>query len=69
MENTSVLKLFKGYIGKKADEVDKDFLVYGLVIPASASKSVKEEAKLLYGKDAEMWNQTLHKSWKTVEEL
>lgn len=68
MENTSVLKLFKGYIGKKADEVDKDFLVYGIVIPASASKAVKEEAKLLYGKDAKMWNQTLHKSWETVEE-
>ena len=66
MEQLAVLKLFKGYIGEKTDRIRKEALKYALLIPESASDEVYEEAVKLYGKDAEKWNQTFHKSWNKV---
>ena len=66
MNNLSVLKLFKGYLGEKTDKIDQKGLKYGLLIPQSASHEVFAEAVKLYGKDAKQWNQTFHKSWNKV---
>ncbi|MBR4462837.1 MAG: hypothetical protein IKS51_09685 [Erysipelotrichaceae bacterium] len=66
MNQLSVLKLFKGFIGEKTDRICKEALKYGLLIPASASDEVYADAIRLYGKDAEAWNQTFHKSWSKV---
>ena len=66
MNQLSVLKLFKGYIGEKTDKIREGALKYGLLIPASASDEVYADAIRLYGKDGEAWNRTFHKSWSKV---
>ena len=66
MENKSVLALFKGFIGVKTYEINREGLKYGLIIPATASDDIFNEAVKLYGKDGKKWNQTLHKSWNKV---
>ena len=66
MNQLSVLKLFKGYIGEKTEKIREDGLKYGLLIPASAADKVCKEAIELYGKDGDAWNQTFHKSWDKV---
>ena len=40
MNDLSVLKLFKGYIGEKSDQIRKEGLKYGLLISDSASDEV-----------------------------
>ena len=66
MNDLSVLKLFKGYIGEKSDQIRKEGLKYGLLISDSASDEVFAQAVKLYGKDGEKWNQSFHKSWHKV---
>ena len=66
MKNKSVLALFKGFIGVKTYEINREGLKYGLIIPATASDDIFNEAVKLYGKDGKKWNQTLHKSWNKV---
>lgn len=66
MNQLSVLKLFKGYIGEQTGKIRKDGLKYGLLIPQSAPNKVYTDAIKLYGRDGKQWNQTFHKSWNKV---
>ncbi|MBQ6559810.1 MAG: hypothetical protein IJL85_03170 [Erysipelotrichaceae bacterium] len=66
MNQLSVMKLFKGFIGEKTDRIREDALKYGLLIPQSATDDVCADAIRLYGKDAKAWNKTFHKSWNKV---
>ena len=61
-----ILRLFKGFLGEKSDTINEKALAYGLVIPATASEDVVNEAIKQYGKDGDLWNQTFHKSWDKV---
>lgn len=62
-----ILRLFKGYLGEKSEEVVEEGLKYGLLIPSTASKEVIKEAIELYGKDGEKWNSTFHKDFEIVK--
>ena len=66
--NKSVLRLFKGFIGEKTNDINPEGLKYGLIVPATASDDIFAEAIKLYGKDGKKWNETFHKSWKKVAE-
>lgn len=67
MENSkSVLRLFKGFIGEKTNDINLEGLKYGLIVPATASDDIFAEAVKLYGKDGKKWNETFHKSWEKV---
>lgn len=61
-----ILRLFKGYLGKKSQEVNEKALKYGLLIPTTADEEVVKEAIELYGKDGEKWNSTFHKDFEIV---
>lgn len=63
---SEIIRLFKGFIGEKSDSVNEKALVYGLLIPSTASEEVVNEAIKQYGKDGILWNQTFHKDFKTV---
>lgn len=67
MNQLSVLRLFKGFIGVDSKDYIEDGFKYGLLVPKSAPEEVFKEAVKLYGKDGEKWNQTFHKSWEKVE--
>ena len=62
-----ILRLFKGYLGEKTDDINELGLKYGLLIPKTASDTVVEEAIKQYGKDGITWNQTFHKSFDKVK--
>ena len=66
MNQLSVLRLFKGFIGLDSKDYIEDGFKYGLLVPKSAPEEVFKEAVKLYGKDGEKWNQTFHKSWEKV---
>ena len=66
MNQLSVLRLFKGFIGVDSKDYIEDGFKYGLLVPKSAPEEVFKEAVKLYGKDGEKWNQTFHKSWEKV---
>ena len=66
MNQLSVLRLFKGFIGVDSKDYIEEGFKYGLLVPKSAPEEVFKEAVKLYGKDGEKWNQTFHKSWEKV---
>ncbi|MBR4610600.1 MAG: hypothetical protein IKO38_09150, partial [Erysipelotrichaceae bacterium] len=66
MNQLSVLRLFKGFIGVDSKDFIEEGFKYGLLVPKSAPEEVFKEAVKLYGKDGEKWNQTFHKSWNKV---
>ena len=61
-----ILRLFKGYLGEKVEEVNELALKYGLLIPSSANEEVVKQAIEMYGKDGEKWNSTFHKDFEIV---
>lgn len=66
MEN-ALLRLFKGYIGKKSNKLNEEALKYGVLIPDTASKRIVDEAINQYGRDGQKLNQTFHKSFNVVK--
>lgn len=62
-----ILRLFKSYLGENVNDINKDALKYGLIIPTSADKEVVEAAIELYGKDGQKWNETFHKDFEIVK--
>ena len=66
MDQLSVLRLFKGFIGVDSKDFIEEGFRYGLLVPKSAPEEVYKEAVKLYGKDGEKWNQTFHKSWNKI---
>lgn len=76
----SCMRLFKGYyddsnekkiIKEAVKQINEDFFSYGLILAEpehNISQTVINEAIKQYGKDGEAWNQTFHKSFKTVME-
>lgn len=68
MNNSVILKLFKGYVGnKRATKISKEALKYGILIPEAAGDDIINEAIELYGKDGSKWNQTFHKDFNIVK--
>lgn len=61
-----ILRLFKGYLGEKSENVVEEGLKYGLLIPDTANELVIKNAIELYGKDGSKWNQTFHKDFEIV---
>ena len=61
-----ILRLFKGYLGERVEEINEQALKYGLLIPSSANEEVVKQAIELYGKDGEKWNSTFHKDFEIV---
>lgn len=61
------LRLFKGYLGEKTNNINEKALKYGLLIPASANEEVVDLSIQMYGKDGEKWNQTFHKDFEIVK--
>lgn len=61
-----ILRLFKGYLGEKVEEINEQALKYGLLIPSSANEEVVKQAIEMYGKDGEKWNSTFHKDFEIV---
>ena len=61
------LRLFKGYLGEKTNNINEKALKYGLLIPASANDEIVDIAIDMYGKDGEKWNQTFHKDFEIVK--
>lgn len=61
-----ILRLFKGYLGEKSDNVVEEGLKYGLLIPNTANDEIVKEAIEMYGKDGSKWNQTFHKDFEIV---
>lgn len=61
-----ILRLFKGYLGEKSENVVEEGLKYGLLIPNTANDDIVKEAIEMYGKDGSKWNQTFHKDFEIV---
>lgn len=61
-----ILRLFKGYLGERIEEINEQALKYGLLIPSSANEEVVKQAIEMYGKDGEKWNSTFHKDFEIV---
>ena len=64
---TEILRLFKGYVGEKTNNINEKALKYGLLIPDSANDEIVDIAIDMYGKDGEKWNQTFHKDFEIVK--
>lgn len=64
---TEILRLFKGYLGEKTNNVNEKALKYGLLIPDSANDEIVDIAIDMYGKVGEKWNQTFHKDFEIVK--
>ena len=62
----SVLRLFKGYLGRKSKKINKEALKYGILFLGNPGSDVVDEAIKLYGKDGLKLNQTFHKSLKKI---
>ena len=63
----SVLRLFKGYFGRKSKKINKDALKYGILFLGNPGSDVVDEAIKQYGKDGLKLNQTFHKSLKKID--
>lgn len=61
------LRLFKGYLGEKTNNINEKALKYGLLIPNNADEEVVDLSIQMYGKDGEKWNQTFHKDFEIVK--
>ena len=61
------LRLFKGYLGEKTNNINEKALKYGLLIPDSANDEIVDIAIDMYGKDGKKWNQTFHKDFEIVK--
>ena len=61
------LRLFKGYLGEKTNNINEKALKYGLLIPDSANAEIVDIAIDMYGKDGKKWNQTFHKDFEIVK--
>lgn len=64
---TEILRLFKGYLGEKTNNINEKALKYGLLIPDSANDEIVDIAIDMYGKDGKKWNQTFHKDFEIVK--
>lgn len=62
-----ILRLFKGYLGEKTNDINEKALKYGLLIPDSANDEIVDIAIDMYGKDGKKWNQTFHKDFEIVK--
>lgn len=62
-----ILRLFKGYLGEKTNNINEKALKYGLLIPDSANDEIVDIAIDMYGKDGKKWNQTFHKDFEIVK--
>ena len=63
----SVLRLFKGYFGRKSKKINKEALKYGILFLGNPGSDVVDEAIKQYGKDGLKLNQTFHKSLKKID--